>query len=245
MAYILDGVVILIFLLAIFLGYRRGFVKSIIGLAGCIVAILLAWELSTPLASGIYDKFFSDSIESKIASRIKETGIQSTDAALDGVIDDLPGAVANALKLFNLGTPEQIRNKLDGSLDVTVQQLSRTIEQKVVRPAAVSLLRVLCFFILFIVFMVLIGIAASVIGRIFRLPVLRQTDGMLGAVLGAFQGLVLVFVAVSVMSLVATSSKSGDKITRSVINKTVIVHRLERINPVTDTLNSMFDAKSV
>ena len=34
MAYILDIAVILIFVLAIFIGYRRGFVKSIIRLVG-------------------------------------------------------------------------------------------------------------------------------------------------------------------------------------------------------------------
>ena len=39
MAYILDIAVILIFVLAIFIGYRRGFVKSIIRLVGCQMCI--------------------------------------------------------------------------------------------------------------------------------------------------------------------------------------------------------------
>lgn len=245
MAYILDGVVILIFLLAIWLGYRRGFIKSTIRLVGCVVAVALAWGLSAPISSGIYDKMISDSIESKIASQIEKTGTQSVDNALTGVLDELPSAVTNALKLFDLGTPEQIKSKLDGSIDESAQQLSRTIENKVVRPAAISMLRILCFFILFIIFMVLAGIASAAIGRVFRLPVLRQTDGALGAIFGALQGVLIVFVAVSVISLIATSSKSGDKITRSVIRETVIVHRLEQINPAANALHSMFGAKSV
>ena len=36
MAYILDGLVIIIFMLAIWMGYRRGFFKSIIQLVGCV-----------------------------------------------------------------------------------------------------------------------------------------------------------------------------------------------------------------
>ncbi len=245
MAYILDGVVILIFLLAIWMGYRRGFFNTIIRLVGCLAAALIAWGISAPLASGIYDSMISSSIQKGISSQIEKTGAQSVDNALEGVIDNLPGAVINALKFFDLGTPDQMKGKLEGSLSDSVQVLSRTIEQRVVRPAAISLLRVLSFFILFVIFAILIGIAASVVGRIFRLPVLRQTDGVLGAVLGGVQGLVLVFVAVSVMSLIATSSDNEDKLTRAVISETIIVHRVEKINPVTNNLYSMFGAKSV
>ena len=46
MAYILDIAVILIFVLAIFIGYRRGFVKSIIRLVGCLLALVIAGTLS-------------------------------------------------------------------------------------------------------------------------------------------------------------------------------------------------------
>lgn len=245
MAYILDGVVIIIFLLAVFLGYRRGFFKSIIQLVGCIAAALIASGLSTPLASGVYDQFISGSIEKSIEAQIKNAGAGSVDTSLDGVLDDLPDAVTNALTMFDLGTPEQIKNKLQGSLNGTVTQISTQIEQKVVRPAAVSLLRVLCFFILFIVLMILAGLAASLVGKITRIPILRQTDGLLGAVLGAVQGVILVFVAVTLMSLIAASSKSDDKITRATMNHTVLVHSVEKVNPVTNTLYSMFGADSV
>lgn len=71
MAYILDGLVIIIFLLAIFLGYRRGFFKSIIQLVGCVAAALIASGLSLPMASGLYDQFFSDSVERVFPLRLK------------------------------------------------------------------------------------------------------------------------------------------------------------------------------
>lgn len=153
--------------------------------------------------------------------------------------------MSNALAVFNLGTPGQMKDRLSGSLGGTISQISSEIEEKLVRPAAVSLLRILCFFILFVIFMILVGLAATVIGRIFRLPLLRQTDGLLGGILGAVQGLVLVFVAVTVMSLIAASSKTDDKITRAVMNNTKIVHSVEKINPMTDTLNSMFSSDFV
>lgn len=43
MAYILDAAVILIFLLMLVIGYKRGLVKSLLRLGGSILAMLAAW----------------------------------------------------------------------------------------------------------------------------------------------------------------------------------------------------------
>ncbi|NLN81691.1 MAG: CvpA family protein [Clostridiales bacterium] len=245
MAYILDGLVIIIFLLAVWLGYRRGFFKSIIQLAGCFIAVMFASTLSAPLSSGIYNQFISGTVQKQIEARIEKAGSDSVETALGGVLEELPDSVVNALSMFDLGTAEQVKDKLADSLDGSVTQISQQIEEKVVRPAAVSLLRVLCFFILCILFIVVVGVVASMVGKILRLPVLRQADGLLGGVLGAAQGVVLVFVAVTVMSLIASTSKSDDKINRAVIKDTVLVEAVEKANPMTGTLKSMFGAKSV
>ncbi|MDD2363113.1 MAG: CvpA family protein [Oscillospiraceae bacterium] len=245
MSFILDGLIVVIFLVAILLGYKRGFFKSAIQLVGCIAAALIAFSLSAPIASGIYNQFISPSVEKKISAEIEKAGSESIETALNGVLDNLPDSLTNALTVFNLGSPDQIKERLPNSLDGTASQVSAIIEEKVVRPAAVSLLRLLCFFILFIILMIVVGILATIGGRLFRVPVLRQVDGLLGGVLGAAQGVVFVFVAVTIMSLIAASSKNDDKLTRAVMNDTVIVHSLEKVNPITDTLNNMFDAKSV
>ena len=245
MSLILDGLIIVIFLVAILLGYKRGFFKSIIQLVGCIAAAFIAFSLSTPIASGVYNQFISPSVTKEISSGIEKAGSESVETALDDILDNLPGPLLNALTVFNLGSPDKIKERLPNSLDGTAAQVSATIEEKIVRPAAVSLLRLLCFFILFIILMVVVGVFATVVGRLFRFPVLRQTDGLLGAVLGAAQGVVFVFVAVTIMSLIAASSKSDDKLTRAVMNDTLIVHSVENVNPITDTLNDMFGAKSV
>ena len=62
--------------------------------------------------------------------------------------------------------------------------------------------------------------------------------------MGAAQGCTG-FVAVTVMSLIASTSKSDDKINRAVIKDTVLVEAVEKANPMTGTLKSMFGAKSV
>lgn len=70
MAYILDIAVILIFVLAIFIGYRRGFVKSIIRLVGCLLALVIAGTLSGTIAGGIYDGFLAGKVKEQIVTHI-------------------------------------------------------------------------------------------------------------------------------------------------------------------------------
>jgi len=78
------------------------------------------------------------------------------------------------------------------------------------------------------------------LGRIFKLPVLRQFDGILGAVAGAAQGIVLAFVLVSVLTLVTSTTDNSDGsnsiLTRETLDQTVIVSHMEAFNPAADLL---------
>lgn len=238
MAYILDGVVILIFLLAVHWGYRRGFFQSMINLAGCIAAALIASSLSKPLASSIFDIFMADNVHKTVSSQIVNTDAASVKTAVGHILQNLPGPVAN--KMIASGfTPDKITNDLSGSLNQSAAVLTDNLVNTVVKPIAVSLLSTLCFAVLFIVITILIGILASMVNRVFRLPVLRQVNGVLGAAFGAVQGVLFVFVAVTVMSMIAASSKSDGMLTQDVMEHTKIVHAVESVNPITDVLHSL------
>ena len=242
MAFLLDGLVIIIFLLSIYLGYKRGFVKTVIRVVGCFLALLIASSLSQPLAESIFDVFMAEKIESTVSQQIQFTDEQSVEKSLDSVLGDLPSPVTNALSQYNMGTPQQITSKLSGSLNTTTENITKSIVQNVIRPVAVSLLRILCFIILFVLLMILVAIAGKVISTAFRLPVLRQVNGVLGAVAGVVEGVIMVFLAVAVIGLIAASSGSNGKITRKTVDDTIIVHVIENANPVTDALGSLTSA---
>ena len=53
MAYILDAAVIIIFLLMLVIGYRRGLVKSLLRLGGSILAMLAAWGIAAAVAADL------------------------------------------------------------------------------------------------------------------------------------------------------------------------------------------------
>lgn len=239
MAYILDGAVILIFLLAVFIGYRRGFIKAIIRLVGCILALVVALCVSKPLAGGVFDLFLADQIEQTVSSHIQQTDEQAVKDALTGILEQLPQPVVNALESVGLGTPEEITRQVEEALGGPAEEVSGRIITAVVRPVAVSLLSALLFILLFIVCMILVGILASVINKAFQIPVLRQVNGVLGAVVGVFQGILLIFVGVAVITLLSQVSSSDSAISRQVVEDTFIVRTVENISPATEELNKL------
>lgn len=120
MAYILDIAVILIFVLAIFIGYRRGFVKSIIRLVGCLLALVIAGTLSGTIAGGIYDGFLAGKVKEQIVTHIPAADTASIKTGLHDAIEQMPGFVKNALDAYDLGSPDAIVDSLGDTLSGNV-----------------------------------------------------------------------------------------------------------------------------
>ena len=238
MAYMLDIAVILILLLAVYIGYRRGFVKAVIKLVGCVLAVVIASVASLPLASGIFDAFAGDKLQEVIASQMTSTDTAAVAAGIEAALDKLPGPVLNALEAYGLGTPEQIIGGVKESLDGSVEDIARSVVEVVIRPVAVAL-RTLCFFLIFLLLILLVALVANLISKVFKLPILRQMDGGLGAIVGVAEGVVLVFVAVTVVQMIAASSSGDAWITNQDIHDTMLVRWVAERNPLADVLKDI------
>ena len=97
MAYILDGAAILLVLLAVFIGYRRGFVRSLIQLVGLVAAVIVAAALSTGIASLIFDQFIGEGLTQTVASKIQTADTAAAAQSVQQALEELPGPIYNAL----------------------------------------------------------------------------------------------------------------------------------------------------
>lgn len=241
MAYILDVAVILLFVLAILIGIKRGFIKTVIRLVGCLLALVIAYSLSGVIAGGAYDTFLAPTVKEQIVAHVPSADTESLKDGLDAVMEQLPGFVRNAVD-NNVGSTDQIVDYLEGSLNGNMESLAATVSDKVVRPVAVAMLQMICFFVLFIVLMIVVIILSCVINKVFKLPLLKQANGVLGGILGAVEGVLWVFVAVTVIQLVASSSPADSLLSAQNLENSLLVSRLADINPITSMLHSLMDS---
>lgn len=227
MAYILDGVLILILVVTIALGYHRGFIRSIVQLVGLVAAIVVASSLSASLAPMIYDSFVSEPLQQTIVEAVENSGSAAMSEQLEGALNSLPDFLVNAINQNDQAT--QALDQMQSTVIDSTVVLAEALVTKVIRPLAIGLFRVVLFIVLVLLLLLVVKLLTALLKPIRKLPVIRQADGLLGAAVGLLKAIVFVLIAVSVMQLLASS---GKLITTAQLDETLLASWVAQNSPL-------------
>lgn len=196
--YLADAVIVVIFLLFIILGVKRGFVRSVLDLVGTLAAMLVSMWFSGIAAQWVFSTFLQESLTRQIAEALQAA--PAADAA-EAVLSVVPEILRGGLEAFGI-TSDAINQAVAG----TSGQAAAAVVA-VLSPMVVSVLRGLFALVLFVFLLVIFRILSGVVCRIFRLPVLRQLDKGLGILLGVAQAaLITVLLCFCAQALISVSS---------------------------------------
>lgn len=196
--YLADAIIVVIFLLFIILGVKRGFVRSVLDLVGTLAAMLVSMWFSGIAAQWVFSTFLQESLTRQIAEALQAA--PAADAA-DAVLSVVPEILRGGLEAFGI-TSDAINQAVAG----TSGQAAAAVVA-VLSPMVVSVLRGLFALVLFVFLLVIFRILSGVVCRIFRLPVLRQLDKGLGILLGITQAvLITVLLCFCAQALISVSS---------------------------------------
>lgn len=196
--YLADAIIVVIFLLFIILGVKRGFVRSVLDLVGTLAAMLVSMWFSGIAAQWFFSTFLQESLTRQIAEALQAA--PAADAA-DAVLSVVPEILRGGLEAFGI-TSDAINQAVAG----TSGQAAAAVVA-VLSPMVVSVLRGLFALVLFVFLLVIFRILSGVVCRIFRLPVLRQLDKGLGILLGVAQAaLITVLLCFCAQALISVSS---------------------------------------
>jgi len=134
MAYILDAAVILIFLLMLAIGYKRGLVKSLLRLGGSLLAMLAAWGIAAAVAAPIFDAAVAPGLQKLAAENITAADAATLNEQLTTLLDKLPGPIANGLAACGAGSAEEIAAHLGGVVGTTADAVADALVNNVFRP---------------------------------------------------------------------------------------------------------------
>ena len=88
-ALILDLIVVAIILLAAWMSSKRGFVRTVIEVAGCILALIISVYASKPVAEFCYNRFVANSVENSVKDALADVKVDSASAVWDSLPDYL------------------------------------------------------------------------------------------------------------------------------------------------------------
>lgn len=194
MQYVIDVILALLLVYFTVRGFKRGFFKTVLSAGRLVLAILLTVALGSRVSQWIDRQYVNppvyEKVHTKLAAMAADAGAQSDEFFRQ--LGEQYGAYLDKDELNRQAESNA------SSLDQMVEQYSTSISNTV--SGAIS--TVVGYLLTFAAAFAVLALVTWLIGKLTRLPLLKQCDKIAGLVLGLVSG----FFAVSLLATVFWAS---------------------------------------
>ena len=195
---IADIIIIAIFALLFIIDFKRGIAITILNIAGVALTGFLAYHISNFLASWVYTAFVQQTLTTNLQQMIDTQGINSAIAnSFSALPNWVMGMLGFFLSIFGLDSSVytndfQVPNSAAAAVSTSVENL--------IQPVITGMFRLVIGVVISIIIFIIIKILVKKLARVFKIPVVKQINKLLGGVLGLAEAAILVFFAVNIFS---------------------------------------------
>ena len=189
-----DIIIIAVFALLFFIDFKRGIAITILNVAGVALTGFLAYHISNFLASWVYTAFVQQTLTTNLQQMIDTQGINS---AIANSFSALPNWVMGMLGFFLsiFGLDSSVYTN-----DFQVPNSAAAAVENLIQPVITGMFRLVIGVVISIIIFIIIKILVKKLARVFKIPVVKQINKLLGGVLGLAEAAILVFFAVNIFS---------------------------------------------
>lgn len=192
-----DIILAAIFVLMIFIGVRRGAARSLAGLLLSFASYALATFLGKLLSVNIYNWFIKPTVHNTVVNTVSDFSHDTLQDAL-GKID------ISAIDF--LGVQDSLKSSIDNSLSAPIDNISAKAGDTAVAATEPIIIGIISFFITIILFLLIYfllrRLVLPLILSVFRLPVIKQLNAILGGVIGVINAYLVVSMLAYLLKLV-------------------------------------------
>lgn len=206
MKILLDILVLLIIGLSIYIGWKRGFIKTVIGLVGMLLVFTLAWRLSYPVGDFIDRKLVNPSLRSSAAAGISEKiGVElsegNEEAQLEAFEDEIAeyNAQSEGETFSILGVSSaDLKELANGASEGIVKSMFSLVDR-----ASAGISRIVAIVLLLIAGFIALWLIKLLITPLLKMLRIKKFDSVLGGVLGFLRGIVIVLLVAFALRVAA------------------------------------------
>lgn len=223
MSFLLDVVLIVVCVAIIVIATKRGFVRSLMSFVSKIVALIAAYTFTPVAASFLKTRFILEPVTNSIATTLRQYVVSGGEYDFAAISDKIPQPVMALLERYNV-TSDVIRDGLSAA-QTDGEVALRSLSEKIADPVVTVISTAASFLAIFLIACLVLWIVTLIVNALFKLPVLRTANTLLGFILGVCTAALIVFVYSSVISSLVTSlgSIAPKWFGADVIDKTLIV----------------------
>lgn len=187
---ILSLIIIVVFAI---IGIKNGAAKVICRLLAVISAFLLSVFLSHFLAELVYNIFIKQTIVDNITGIINNSSLSTASEKANELLSSLPMALSNSLSYFGV---------TEGTLSEMFDTTAVSNIESLIKTPIVGIISIILFIVLFVLLLFLLKKVFRGISKIFRLPLIRVIDSILGFALGVTEGVLVVCLLAFLVKLI-------------------------------------------
>ena len=209
MSYIIDLILVAVFLLIVIISAKKGFFLSLFELIRTLISFFFARLLSESLAPGMYTTFIEKGATNHLSASLGAVGTTDYVTQVEQALNSIPDSLNGIMQMLGIDKNELV-NKV-ASADLGGDNLVETILHNLVEPIATAIVQ----FVMFVVLVIVIGIVLKIVIKLLdkiikKLPKIKSFNTLFGAVFGAFRGAILIVIIsmlfVSVASFINNES---------------------------------------
>ncbi len=220
MAYIVDIIIVAVFLITVIVSYKKGFFRSLFDLIGTLVAVTASRIISSSLAPQGFEMYIKEPAKTALANSLGTVGTTDYVAQVESAINSIPDSYNGVMELIGIdkqGLLDQV-----SSSGIPEGNLVDNIMANIVTPVGTAVIQFVMFVVLTVVFSLALKIVVRLLDFIIKkLPFVKKVNKGLGVFIGIFRGLIAVFIVSMIISL-AVSFIADEAILEAVNNSTIV-----------------------
>ena len=151
------------------------------------------------------------------------------------IMDSIPEFMVKYAASVGVDT-EDIKAKIS-SEKISSENIATELTQKIAQPIVVGALTIIFFFPMAAILLFVLKWLAKLLSKLFKVPLVKTVNQILGGVLGACKGvLVMVFVC-TVLEFLFSGSEGEFA---QAVNQSYVINLLDNINPFVESLKDIF-----
>lgn len=227
--YGIDVLLLFVLISSVIASVRKGFLKCILSLICAVVALVAASSFNESASEWCYDNIVSDIVVSNVENRIEDVfDVGSVDSAVQTAVDSLPEFIIPALDKLGIDI-DDVTAEID-RMQLSTEDTAEVIADKIIRPGALVLLRLILFLIIYFAVRCILGLVSGIICKIADLPILKQVNKSFGAIFGVVKGITFVFAFSILLNFLSELLKNNNVFAQAIENSRICDIIIEFIN---------------
>lgn len=184
-----DIILLVVFGLFIFIGVKRGLARTLAGLLMSFVAYTGATFIGKWLSTLLFQNIIKPNIYHLVVDKVSEFSTEKLNSAINNL--DL-----NSYDFLGLGLEDGVKSWVGNQMTDPIENVATNAGETAEAALEPIIIGILSFFLtlifFFIFYLILSKLVTPLLLKVFKFPVIKQVNAVLGGVVGALEAFLLV-----------------------------------------------------